>query len=55
MEDQTEETIKMFLDIGVKRVVVGTEAHRNPICLRKRRAALPGKRNRMIPGKGWLQ
>lgn len=27
---RNEETAKMFLDIGVKRIVIGTEAHKNP-------------------------
>jgi len=59
---RTEETIKMFLDIGVKRVVIGTEAHRNPGLVKKACRLYPGRivvgidaRKGLVAIEGWTR
>ncbi|QTA85057.1 1-(5-phosphoribosyl)-5-[(5-phosphoribosylamino)methylideneamino]imidazole-4-carboxamide isomerase [Desulfonema magnum] len=40
---RNEETVRMFLDIGVKRVIIGTEAIRNPQLVKDACKAFPGQ------------
>jgi phosphoribosylformimino-5-aminoimidazole carboxamide ribotide isomerase len=40
---RNQETVKMFLDIGVKRVIIGTEAIRNPQLVKDACKAFPGQ------------
>ena len=56
------ETISMFLDLGVSRVILGTEAIRNPRLVEQACQAFPGKimvgidaRNGMVAIEGWTQ
>ena len=56
------ETISMFLDLGVSRVILGTEAIRNPCLVEQACQAFPGKiivgidaRNGMVAIEGWTQ
>ena len=56
------ETISMFLDLGVSRVILGTEAIRNPLLVEQACHAFPGKimvgidvRNGMVAIEGWTQ
>ena len=56
------ETISMFLDLGVSRVILGTEAIRNPRLVEQACHAFPGKimvgidaRNGMVAIEGWTQ
>jgi phosphoribosylformimino-5-aminoimidazole carboxamide ribotide isomerase len=56
------ETISMFLDLGVSRVILGTEAIRNPSLVEQACQAFPGKimvgidaRNGMVAIEGWTQ
>jgi len=59
---RTEETIGMFLDIGVKRVVIGTEAHRNPRLVKNACRLYPGRivvgidaRKGLVAIEGWTR
>ena len=59
---RTEETIGMFLDIGVKRVVIGTEAHRNPTLVKNACRLYPGRivvgidaRKGLVAIEGWTR
>jgi phosphoribosylformimino-5-aminoimidazole carboxamide ribotide isomerase len=59
---RTEETIGMFLDIGVKRVVIGTEAHRNPRFVKNACRLYPGRivvgidaRKGLVAIEGWTR
>ena len=59
---RTEETIGMFLDIGVKRVVIGTEAHRNPSLVKNACRLYPGRivvgidaRKGLVAIEGWTR
>ena len=59
---RTEETIGMFLDIGVKRVVIGTEAHRNPRLVKNVCRLYPGRivvgidaRQGLVAVEGWTR
>jgi len=56
------ETISMFLDLGVSRVILGTEAIRNPRLVEQACHAFPGKimvgidaRNGMVAIEGWTE
>jgi len=56
------ETISMFLELGVSRVILGTEAVRNPRLVEQACQAFPGKimvgidaRNGMVAIEGWTQ
>ncbi len=56
------ETISMFLELGVSRVILGTEAIRNPRLVERACQAFPGKimvgidaRNGMVAIEGWTQ
>jgi phosphoribosylformimino-5-aminoimidazole carboxamide ribotide isomerase len=56
------ETISMFLELGVSRVILGTEAIRNPRLVEQACQAFPGKimvgidaRNGMVAIEGWTQ
>ena len=56
------ETISMFIDMGVSRVILGTEAIRNPRMVEQACQAFPGKiivgidaRNGMVAIEGWTQ
>ncbi|OEU84432.1 MAG: 1-(5-phosphoribosyl)-5-[(5-phosphoribosylamino)methylideneamino]imidazole-4-carboxamide isomerase [Desulfobacterales bacterium S5133MH4] len=56
------ETISMFMDMGVSRVILGTEAIRNPRLVEQACQAFPGKimvgidaRNGMVATDGWTQ
>jgi phosphoribosylformimino-5-aminoimidazole carboxamide ribotide isomerase len=56
------ETIRMFLDIGVNRVIIGTEAIRNPKLIEQACASFPGRivvgidaRDGMVAIEGWTQ
>ncbi len=56
------ETISMFLDLGVSRVILGTEAIRNPSLVEQACQAFAGKimvgidaRNGMVAVEGWTQ
>ena len=59
---RNESTIKMFFDIGVKRVVIGTEAIRNPKLVKDACKAFPGQivvgidaRNGWVAIEGWTK
>lgn len=59
---RNEETIGMFLDIGVKRVVIGTEAHRNPRLVKDACRLYPGRivvgidaRKGLVAIDGWTK
>jgi len=59
---RNEETIGMFVDIGVKRVVIGTEAQRNPAFVKKACRLYPGKivvgidaRKGLVAVEGWTK
>jgi phosphoribosylformimino-5-aminoimidazole carboxamide ribotide isomerase len=59
---RTEETIGMFLDIGVERVVIGTEAHRNPTLVKNACRLFPGRivvgidaRKGLVAIEGWTK
>jgi len=59
---RTEETIGMFLDIGVSRVVIGTEAHRNPGLVKNACRLYPGRivvgidaRKGLVAIEGWTR
>lgn len=59
---RTMETISMYLDLGVDRVIVGTEAIRNPGLVRKACTIYPGKimvsidaRDGMVAMDGWTE
>ena len=52
----------MFIDLGVKKVIIGTEAIRNPNLVKNARKAFPGKiivgidaRNGMAAIEGWTE
>jgi len=56
------ETISMFLDLGVSRVILGTEAIKNPRLVKQACQAFPGKviagidaRDGMVAIEGWTQ
>ena len=56
------ETISTFLDLGVGRVIIGTEAIRNPRIVEQACQAFPDKimvgidaRNGMVQTKGWVE
>ncbi|NVL90634.1 MAG: 1-(5-phosphoribosyl)-5-[(5-phosphoribosylamino)methylideneamino]imidazole-4-carboxamide isomerase [Desulfobacterales bacterium] len=56
------ETVSMFLDLGVSRVILGTEAIKNPLLVKQACQAFPGKiivgidaRNGMVAIEGWTQ
>jgi len=56
------ETIKMYLDLGISRVIIGTEAVRNPQLVKDACKAFPGRivvgidaRNGMVAIEGWTQ
>jgi phosphoribosylformimino-5-aminoimidazole carboxamide ribotide isomerase len=56
------ETIGMYLELGVKRVVIGTEAIRNPPLIENAAKAYPGRivvgidaRNGMVAIEGWTE
>ncbi|OQX02976.1 MAG: 1-(5-phosphoribosyl)-5-[(5-phosphoribosylamino)methylideneamino]imidazole-4-carboxamide isomerase [Desulfobacteraceae bacterium IS3] len=40
---RNEDTVKMFIDLGVKKVIIGTEAIRNPKLVEKVCKAFPGQ------------
>jgi phosphoribosylformimino-5-aminoimidazole carboxamide ribotide isomerase len=59
---RNEETIGMFVDIGVKRVVIGTEAHRNPGLVKDACRHYPGMivvgidaRKGLVAIEGWTK
>lgn len=59
---RNEETIRMFLDIGVDRVIIGTEAIRNPELVENACRLFPGRivvgidaRNGLVAIEGWTQ
>jgi phosphoribosylformimino-5-aminoimidazole carboxamide ribotide isomerase len=59
---RTMETISMYLDLGVDRVIVGTEAIRNPGLVRNACSIYPGKimvsidaRDGMVAVDGWTE
>jgi phosphoribosylformimino-5-aminoimidazole carboxamide ribotide isomerase len=59
---RTMETISMYLDLGVTRVIVGTEAIRNPGLVREACRIYPGKimvgidaRDGMVAVDGWTK
>jgi phosphoribosylformimino-5-aminoimidazole carboxamide ribotide isomerase len=59
---RSEETIGMFIDAGVKRVVIGTEAHRNPVLVKNACKLFPGKivvgidaREGFVAVEGWTR
>jgi phosphoribosylformimino-5-aminoimidazole carboxamide ribotide isomerase len=59
---RNERTIKMFFEIGVKRVVVGTEAIQNPEFVKSACKAFPGQivvgidaRNGSVAIEGWTK
>lgn len=59
---RTMETISMYLDLGVSRVIVGTEAVRNPGLVRKACRVYPGRimvsidaRDGMVAVDGWTE
>jgi len=59
---RTEKTIKMFFEIGVKRVVIGTEAIQNPKLVKDACKAFPGQivvgidaRNGWVAIEGWTK
>jgi phosphoribosylformimino-5-aminoimidazole carboxamide ribotide isomerase len=59
---RNERTIKMFFEIGVKRVVIGTEAIQNPKLVKNACKAFPGQiivgidaRNGWVAIEGWTK
>jgi phosphoribosylformimino-5-aminoimidazole carboxamide ribotide isomerase len=57
-----EKTIRMFLDLGVKRVIIGTEAIRNPKLVKNACKAFPNQivvgidaRNGLVAIEGWTK
>lgn len=59
---RNQETVKMFLDIGVKRVIIGTEAIRNPQLVKDACRAFPGQivvgidaRGGKVAIEGWAE
>lgn len=59
---RNEDTIRMYMDLGVKRIVIGTEAIRNPNLVMQACEAYPGKivigidaRNGMVAIEGWSE
>jgi len=59
---RTQDTIRMYLDLGVKRVVIGTEAIRNPRLVKDACRLYPGRivvaidaRGGMVAIEGWTQ
>ncbi|MBW1812883.1 MAG: 1-(5-phosphoribosyl)-5-[(5-phosphoribosylamino)methylideneamino]imidazole-4-carboxamide isomerase [Deltaproteobacteria bacterium] len=59
---RNEETIRMYIELGVKRIVIGTEAIRNPSLVIQACEAYPGKivvgidsRNGMVAIEGWAE
>lgn len=59
---RTMETIAMYLDLGVSRVIVGTEAIRNPALVKEACTIYPGKivvgidaRDGMVAVDGWTK
>lgn len=59
---RNQSTIRMFLEIGVKRVVIGTEAIRNPKLVKEACKEFPGQivvgidaRNGMVAIEGWTK
>jgi phosphoribosylformimino-5-aminoimidazole carboxamide ribotide isomerase len=56
------ETVSMFLNLGVERVIIGTEAIRNPILIQDACEAFPGRiivgidaREGMVAIEGWTE
>ncbi|RPH51096.1 MAG: 1-(5-phosphoribosyl)-5-[(5-phosphoribosylamino)methylideneamino]imidazole-4-carboxamide isomerase [Desulfobacteraceae bacterium] len=59
---RNEETIGMYIDIGVTRVVIGTEAHRNPGLVKNACRLYPGRivvgidaRRGLVAIEGWTR
>ncbi len=59
---RNEDTIKMYLDMGINRVVIGTEAIRNPVLVKEACRFFPGRivvgidaRNGLVAIEGWTQ
>jgi phosphoribosylformimino-5-aminoimidazole carboxamide ribotide isomerase len=59
---RNEKTIRMFLEIGVKRVIIGTEAIRNPKFVKDACKDFPGQivvgidaRNGLVAIEGWTK
>ncbi len=57
-----ENAIKMYLDLGAARVIIGTEAIKNPVMVKKACRAFPGRiivgidaRNGLVAVEGWTQ
>ncbi len=57
-----ENAIKMYLDLGAARVIIGTEAIKNPAMVKKACRAFPGRiivgidaRNGLVAVEGWTQ
>ncbi|MBL0732587.1 MAG: 1-(5-phosphoribosyl)-5-[(5-phosphoribosylamino)methylideneamino]imidazole-4-carboxamide isomerase [Desulfosarcina sp.] len=57
-----ENTIKMYLDLGVAKVIIGTEAIKNPTMVKKACQAFPDRiivgidaRNGLVAVEGWTQ
>lgn len=59
---RNEETIKMYIDLGVKKVIIGTEAIQNPEMVKKAGKKYPGQivvgidaRDGMVAIEGWTK
>ena len=59
---RNEDTVKMFIDLGVKKVIIGTEAIRNPKLVEKVCKAFPGQivvgidaRKGFVAIEGWTE
>ena len=59
---RNEKTIKMYLDLGVKRVIIGTEAIKNPKLVQDSCKAFPNQivvgidaRNGLVAVEGWTK
>jgi len=59
---RNEETVKMFFEMGVKRVIIGTEAIQNPKFVKDTCKSFPGRiivgidaRNGMVAIEGWTR
>lgn len=59
---RTEQTIRDYLDMGVRRIVIGTLALKDPDWFREMSAQFPGKlvlgidaKNGMVATEGWLE
>jgi phosphoribosylformimino-5-aminoimidazole carboxamide ribotide isomerase len=59
---RNEDTIRMYLDMGINRVVIGTEAIRNPLLVKEACRSFPGRivvgidaRNGLVAIEGWTQ